>query len=163
MRISWQTGAMTEHWMRRRVQDYRQYANLDRLEQRLRELNAQQKMDAEIAEILNAEGIRSAQGRLFAGPNIYLLRKRWQIPTVKINGTYQENPLKWPDGSYSVQGAATALGISIVTVFTWLRKGRFRAEQLAHGMPWKIWLSNNEIKTFKAKLRHINRSRAEAS
>jgi hypothetical protein len=62
MRISWQTGAITEHWMRRRVQDYRQYANLDRLEQRLRELNAQQKMDAEIAEILNAEGYARPKG-----------------------------------------------------------------------------------------------------
>jgi hypothetical protein len=163
MRINWQTGALTEHWMRRRVQDYRRYASVDRLEQRVRELNAQQKMDAEIAAILNAEGIRSAQGRLFAGPNIHLLRKRWHIPTVKINGTYQENPLQWPDGSYSVQGAAKALEISTATVFTWLRKGRFRAEQLAQGMPWKIWLSNKEIQTFKAKLRHTSRSRTEAS
>jgi IstB-like ATP binding protein len=141
MRISWQTGALTEHWMRRRVQDYRRYANLDRLEQRIRELNAQQKMDAGIAAILNAEGIRSAQGRLFADPNIHLLRKRWQNPTEKINGTYQPNPRRWPDNSYSVRGAAEALELSSVTIFKWLHQGRFRAEQLAHGMPWQIRLS----------------------
>jgi DNA invertase Pin-like site-specific DNA recombinase len=162
MRINWQTGALTEHWMRRRVQDYRRYANLDRLEQRIRELNAQQKMDAEIAAILNAEGIRSAQGRLFAGPNVHLLRKRWQILTVKINGTYQPNPRRWPDNSYSVRGAAEALELSSVTIFKWLHQGRFRAEQLARGMPWQIRLSANEITTIKASVRHISRSRKEA-
>ena len=162
IRITWQTGAVSEHWLRRRVQDYRQYAEPERLEQRVRELNAVRQMDAEIAATLNAEGLRSAQGRLFQGKNVHVLRRRWQIPTVKINGTYQPNPLRWPDGSYSVRGAAEALELSPVTVFTWLRKKRFQAEQLAPGMPWQIWLSDGEIDTIKAHVRHVSHSKKEA-
>jgi hypothetical protein len=36
IRITWQTGAVNEHWLRRRVQDYRQYAEREQLEQRVR-------------------------------------------------------------------------------------------------------------------------------
>lgn len=162
IRITWQTGAVSEHWLRRRVQDYRQYAEREQLEQRVRELNAAQKMDAEIAAVLNAEGFCSAQGRPFYGALVFLLRKQWQIATVKINGTYQENPPRWPDGSYSVRGAAAALQISPVTVFLWLRKRRFRAEQMAKGMPWKIWLTDEEIATIRANVRHVNPSKKEA-
>jgi hypothetical protein len=39
----------------------------------------------------------------------------------RLMGTY---PLQWPDGTYSVQGAAAALSISTQTVFKWLQKGR---------------------------------------
>ena len=81
---------------------------------------------------------------------------------MKINGTYQENPLRWPDGSYSVRGAAAVLQISPVTVFIWLRKGRFRAEQMAEGMPWKIWLTEQEISAVKAGVRHVSPSKKEA-
>ena len=162
IRMTWQTGAISEHWLQRRVQDYRQYAEPERLEQRVRELNAARKMDAEIAAALNAEGLRSAQGRLFQGKNVHVLRRRWQIPTVKINGASQFNPSRWPDGSYSVQGAAEVLKISTVTVFKWLRQGYFQAEQLAPGMPWQIRLSQAEIATMKACVRHVNPSKKEA-
>src|SRR5438067_13941872 len=67
---------------------------------------------------------------------VHLLRKRWRIPTVKINGT-AANPSRWPDGSYSVQGVATILGITPQTIFKWLRKGRLAGRQLAKGMPWQ--------------------------
>ncbi|MBV9937643.1 MAG: recombinase family protein [Acidobacteriaceae bacterium] len=161
LKIHWQTGATTEHWVRRRVQDYRRYADREPLEQRVRELNAAHKMDAEIAACLNEEGLISATGRLFQGKNVHVLRQRWQIPTVKINGTYQENPLRWPDGSYSVRGTAAALEISPVTVFVWLRRGRLEGEQLAKGMPWQIRLSEKRIAELKQQLRRISRSNKE--
>jgi hypothetical protein len=119
-------------------------------------------MDAEIAAALNAEGLRSAQGRLFQGKNVHVLRRRWQIPTVKINGTYQLNPPRWPGGSYSVRGAAEALAISTVTVFKWLRQGCFRAEQLAPGMPWQIHLTEGEIATLQARVQQNSHSKKEA-
>ena len=78
-----------------------------------------QKMDAEIAAIVNAEGLRSARGPAFSGETIHLLRKRWGIQTVKINGS-SVNPRRWADGSYSVQGAAEILGITSQTIFDWL-------------------------------------------
>ena len=68
------------------MHSYAQHADQDRLRQRIIELNAQQRMDGEIAYILNAEGFRTAHGPLFSGGMIHQLRKRWQIVTIKING-----------------------------------------------------------------------------
>ena len=131
IKIVWQTGAASEHWLQRSVQSYAQHADQGRLRQRIVELNGQQKMDAEIADILNKEALRTAHGPLFSGKMIHLLRKRWKISTVKINGA-AANPLGWPDGSYSVQGAAAVIGITSQTVFDWLRKGLLTGKQLAN-------------------------------
>jgi hypothetical protein len=46
-------------------------------------------------------------------------RTRWGIPTVKINGV-GANPMRWPDGSFSIQGVAEELGITPQTVFDYL-------------------------------------------
>src|SRR4051794_22757909 len=122
VRITWQTGAASEHRVRRSVPGYDQYAETARLERRIRELNAAGLMDREVAARLNAEGLRTAHGTAFVGENVHLCRKRWGIPTVKINGV-DASPPRWPDGSYSVQGAAAALGVTCQTVFKWLRRG----------------------------------------
>jgi DNA invertase Pin-like site-specific DNA recombinase len=162
IKIVWQTGATSEHRIRRRVQDYKQYAELEHLQARVRALNAADRMDGQIAMALNAEGLVSAQGRPFSGAEIHILRKRWGIPTVKINGT-EPNPQRWPDGTYSIQGAAEALAITTQTVFDWLAKGRFAGSQLTKGMPWKIPLSDQQITDLKAQVRRISRSKKEAS
>ncbi len=161
IRIVWQTGATSEHRIQRCVHAYTEYAALERLQARVRELNAAQKMDGEIATILNAEGLVSARGRPFSGAEIHLLRKRWGVPTVKINGK-EANPQRWPDGTYSVQGAAKVLTITAQTVFKWLQRGRLTGQQLAKGMPWKIILFDEQIPVLKAQVRHITRSKKEA-
>ena len=71
---------------------------------------------------------------------VHQLRKRWQITTVKINGK-AANPPRWPDGTYSVQGAAAAIGITPQIIFDWLRRGWLTGKQLAKGMPWQIMLT----------------------
>jgi hypothetical protein len=162
MRILWQTGATSEHRVQRRVQAYAHCANGELLEQRVRELNAAGKMDREVAAALNAEGIMSARGVPFRGETVHLLRKRWGIPTVKINGV-AANPLRWPDGSYSVQGAAAALGITLQIVFKWLRKGRLTGRQLAKGQPWQIPLTGQQIALLRTQVRRVSRSQKEAS
>ena len=129
---------------------------------RIVELNSQQKMDGEIATILNNEQFRTAHGPPFCGKMVHLLRKRWRIPTVKINGT-EANPPRWPDGSYSVQGAAAILGITPQTVFKWLRKGWLTGRQLAKGMPWQISLSPEQAKARRARPRRTTRFAREAS
>src|SRR5215467_5686725 len=93
---------------------------------RVCDLVAARRMDHEIATALNAEGLLSAHGRPLSGDEVHLLRKRWSLPTVKINGT-EHNPLQWPDGTYSVQGAAAALSISPQTVSNGCRKVDCRA------------------------------------
>jgi hypothetical protein len=162
IRIVWQTGAASEHRIRRRVQAYADYADLARLEARICALNAAQRMDGEIAAILNAEGLVPARGHAFSGGEIHLLRKRWKVPTVKINGK-DANPQRWPDGTYSVQGAAEILAITPQTVFKWLQRGRLTGHQLVKGMPWKITLSDQQITALKAQVRRISRSKMEAS
>jgi DNA invertase Pin-like site-specific DNA recombinase len=162
IKIIWQTGAVSEHWLQRNVQSYTQHADQDRLRQRIAELNGLQKIDSEIAEILNKEAFRTAHGQPFSGKMIHLLRGRWRIPTVKINGT-SENPPQWSDGSYSVQGAATIIGITPQTIFDWLRKGWLTGKQLAKGMPWQISLSPERVVELKARVRHTTRLNGEAS
>jgi hypothetical protein len=93
---------------------------------------------------------------------IHVLRKKWRIPTVKINGA-ASNPPRWPDGSYSVQGAAELLGITSQTIFDWLRKGWLSGRQLARGMPWQIFLSPEQANELKARVRHTSQSRRTAS
>lgn len=162
IKVVWQTGAISEHWLQRCVQNYAQHADQDRLRGRIVELNSQRKMDREIAAILNAEGIRTAHGPPFSGGMVHCLRKRWRIPTVKINGI-ASNPPRWPDGTYSVQGAAAAIGITPQVIFDWLKKGRLTGRQLARGMPWQISLSPEQAAELKATVRRTTRSKREAS
>ena len=162
MRTAWQTGATSEHRLRRNVQGYAQCADTPRLERRIRELNAAGLMDAAVAAALNAEGLRTAHGALFVGENVHLCRKRWGVPTVKINGV-APNPPRWPDGSYSVQGAAAALGVTSQTVFKWLRRGRLAGRQHAKGQPWQIMLPDEQIVPLAAEAQRTSRSTEEAS
>src|SRR5207302_358975 len=78
---------VSERTIRRNVNSYRNYADVATLEARVRELVDARKIDREIARALNAEGLLSAHGRPFSGDEVHLLRKRWNIPTVKINRT----------------------------------------------------------------------------
>ena len=162
IRVIWQTGAASEHWLQRCVQSYAQHADQDRLRQRIAELNGLQKMDGEIAAILNEEALRTAHGPPFSGNMIHCLRKRWRMPTVKINGK-TANPPQWPDGSYSVQGAAAAIGITPQVIFDWLRRGWLTGRQLAKGMPWQISLSPEQALELRARVRRTTRSKREAS
>ena len=162
MRITWQTGATNEYQMQRRVRSYADCSSAEQLRQRVQDLNAAGKMDQEVADILNAEGIISARGVPFRGETVHLLRKQWGIRTVKINGK-DANPSHWPDGSYSVQGAAAALGITPQTVFKWLRKGRLQGRQLAKGQPWQVTLPADQISALYQQVRRTRRSQQEAS
>jgi hypothetical protein len=161
IRICWQTGAISEHRLQRRVRSYADSATEDLLIRRVRDLNAAGRMDGEIAAILNAEKVMSARGVPFTNETIYLLRKQHSIRTVKINGV-EANPLRWPDGSYSVQGAAAALGVTPQTVFDWLQQGRLTGRQMAKGQPWQIPLSEKQIETLKSQVRRTIRSKLEA-
>jgi len=161
-RIIWQTGAVTEHRVLRRVRSYTDYVVTDQLERRVRELSAQGYMDKEMAAVLTAEGIMSARGVPFQGETVYLLRKRWCIPPSKINGV-AANPARWPDGSYSVRGAAQALGIAADTVFRWLRIGRLNGRQRVKGQPWQITLDDEQIARVKAQAQQTTQSTMEAS
>jgi hypothetical protein len=104
--LNWQTGAITHHWLTRSVNAYADHADQVQLMQRLEQLLAQEKFDQEIAAILNAEGFQSARARPFNGRMIGELRRLWHLSGAKPTGPA---PLQWPDGTYSVTGAAAVL------------------------------------------------------
>jgi hypothetical protein len=156
LRITWQTGATSEHLVQRRVRSYDMCVSAQVLERRLRELAKAGTFDREIAAILNEEHIMSARGVPFQSNNVHVLRKRFGVRTAKINGI-EDNPARWPDGSYSVQGAAAALRVTTQTIFKWLRLGRLKGSQLATGQPWKIKLTPAKIKLLRKQVRRINR------
>jgi DNA invertase Pin-like site-specific DNA recombinase len=162
LKILWQTGVTSEHAVQRRVHTYRDYADLDHLRQRITELNAAGKMDKEIAQTLNQQGFTAARGCRFRGENVWLLRTRWGIATVKINGV-AANPMRWLDGSFSVQGAAAAVGVTPQTVFKYLARGFLVGRQLVKGQPWQIDLTDDQIRHLQDRLRRTRRSRREVS
>jgi DNA invertase Pin-like site-specific DNA recombinase len=157
VQINWQTGAYEQFCYTRSVRSYEASADVEALEQRIRALNATQLIDAQIAEILNAQGYRTARlHRPFTGGTVWLLREKWTIPTVKINGK-EYNPAQWEDGSYSVQGAAARLGVNSSTIHHWLKVGKLTGSQLAKGMPWKIYLTDEDVTQLQAWLRRARR------
>ncbi|MEK1945792.1 MAG: recombinase family protein [Ensifer adhaerens] len=160
-KIIWQSEATSEHQLQRHVRAYADYSDEERLRRRVTALNADGKMDKEIAAILSSEGFTSAHGGAFTGGNVHVLRKRWAIKTVKINGT-GSNPSQWPDASYSVQGAAERLGVTQQTIFKYLARGLINGRQLVKGQPWQICLSDEQIAGLRAQLQHSRRSRKKA-
>jgi hypothetical protein len=97
IRVISQTGAASEHWAQRRVQSYTAHADADQIRDRIIELNGMQKLDAEIAAILNKEGLRTAHGPDFSG-NMIRLAQKVENQNRLINGT-EANPQRWTDGS----------------------------------------------------------------
>ena len=101
-------------------------------------------MDRQVADVLNAEGVLSARSGPFTYENIWLLRKRWGLKAVKLNPT-GANPPRWADGSYSVQGAATAIGVTPQVIFDYLANGLLQGHHMAKGQQWQIKLTMQKI------------------
>ncbi|HVN56509.1 MAG TPA: recombinase family protein [Anaerolineaceae bacterium] len=157
--INWQTGAMSEHGYTRRVMGYKDYADTERLEQRIRELHAAEKMDEEIAATLNTEGFRTPHKQLFTSKLLWILRKQMGLPSVIHQGF---TPDRWEDGTYSVEGAAKRIGVFKGTIYTWIYGGRLQAQQVGKGTPWKIPLDEEKITALQSHLEHVKRSKKKA-
>ncbi len=162
IQINWQTGACTEHRLERRVLGYDQYARLEQLEARVRQLHRDGHVDSEIAVALNAEGLQTAHGRPFNGRAIWYLRRMWGLPhvTVTTPSVSREEQL------YSAEEAARLIGVWPTTIYKWLRTGRLKGEQLRTGLAWKVVLSPErmqELQAHVASTRRVKRFNKEAS
>lgn len=157
--INWQTAAMSEHWYTRRVMGYADYADTEGLEQRIRELHAQLKMDEDIAATLNTEGFRTPHRQLFTSKLLWILRKKMGLPSVIHQGFI---PDRWEDGTYSVIGAAKILSVFKGTIYTWIYGGRLQAQQVGKGTPWKIYLDEEKIAALQSHLDRVKRSKERA-
>jgi hypothetical protein len=160
--INWQTRAHDQFWYQRSYAAYAALADAQALEQRVRNLNAAGLMEAQIAAVLTSEGYQTPQlAHPITSKMVWHLREKWKIPTVKRNGK-ERSPAQWVDGSYSVEGAAARLGVDPSTIFTWLKTGRLKGEQLAKKMPWKVYLTEEDVTRLHGWLQRARRSKREA-
>ena len=163
--IHWQTGATTQQWLTRQVHSYAQHGQREALQQRVQALNDSGKIDEEIAAALNMEGFVTARGRCFSGKLVWLLRHQWHITSVKENGN-ENNPVRWADGTYSIGGAANTIGVTLGTIYKWVRTGRITGQQSCKGRLWKLPLSDDDIvalREYANRVRRTKQSRMEAS
>ncbi len=117
LQINWQTGASTEHWLRRPVLGYAQHAEVEQLQQRVRALHATGHVDGEIATALNAEGFQTAHGRLFNGRAVWYLRQAWGLPPVAATAHVSAT------GAVricSAEEAAELVGVCPTTIYKWI-------------------------------------------
>ncbi|MCP5088191.1 MAG: recombinase family protein [Rhodobacteraceae bacterium] len=158
--INWQTSATSQHQYARRVNAYKQHAYLDRIQQRIWELHAAGKLDDEIAEALNAEGLLTTKQGPFDKKTIWWLRNHLGVPAVKPNGPH---PDQWQNGTYSAQGAAEAIGVFVGTIYKWIKTGRLEAYQPRKGTPYQIHLTPKKIVELQKYVQRVRRSKKEAS
>jgi DNA invertase Pin-like site-specific DNA recombinase len=163
LQINWRTGATTEHRPRRRAQCYSDHADYEQIEARIRDLHSTGLIDDAIAKILNDEGFTTARGQRFCGQIVHLLRKHWGLPTWNPLGP---NPSCWPDGSYSVTGAAELLEVIPGTILKWLRHGVLHGWQAGDKKLWHVSLPDPEVARIRARLectRRVSHSKIPAS
>jgi hypothetical protein len=152
IQINWQTGASTQHLMTRTCISYGEHGDRERIEQRLRELNAQGATDQKIAEALNAEGFRTTYGQLFRYKNIHYLRQQQGIANAKEAGLTTDR-LRWTDGRYTIQGVVEATGVNKGTVHGWLERGLIQGEHAGRSMLWRIALTEDQIRSLRERAR----------
>jgi len=136
---------------------------LEAVQQRIRELNAAQHIDAEIATMLNAEGYQTARlHHAFTGNMVWLLRQKWDIPTVKINGK-EHNPAQWRTEPIPLRALLPFWVCFQERSTSGLKEGKLIGNQLAKGMPWKVQLTQEDITRLQEWLRRARRLKKEAS
>jgi hypothetical protein len=140
--INWQTGAISHHWYIRPVNNYDAHAYKDALQKRMRELAADHLPAREIARVLNEEGYQTAHRKPFTTEIVNQLRYKWGIASLFRN---VKPPDRWPDGSYSVKGAAKILGISEGCLRKRIEKGHLTATQNRKGASWHVFLTPEQI------------------
>jgi hypothetical protein len=157
--INWQTGAGSTHEIVRYGVSYHHYIDGQRIEARIRQLYAARKTDKQIAATLNAEGYRTTRGGAFNPQTVWLLRKGWNLASVKV-GEMTADGLRWRDGAYTIRGVMLALGVEKSTVHRWVQQGRLHGHHDGPYMPWRFTLTQHQLRTLRRRVRRKGRSAA---
>jgi DNA invertase Pin-like site-specific DNA recombinase len=157
--VNWQTGAISQHEIDCNVVSYRDHPQFDLIQERIRELHAACKFDAEIAEALNAEGFRTTKQGPFSNQMVCHLRQRIGLPSIKKYGMLS---FERQDGWYSVRETAEILELSPITVKKWLRKGRLEGKKLRKDAPWRVFLPDEQVDEIKKTVRKVRSYRSQA-
>ena len=131
IRIVWYGDVQTVHvipWMGAgQPHDWKIY-------ERIQHWASQGLMDREIAERLNADGLRGRLEQPFTLRAIHEIRRRARIHRASIES-----------GVYNMRQAATKLGVSTVTLRQWMRQGLVQGEVIVPGQQWRIRLTEEEV------------------
>lgn len=139
--VAWQSGTVTEIEVPR---PHRRdlFRTPPPAVERMRALAAAGRHDEEIAEILNADGMRTGRGHAWNTWAVRWTRKTERICRVAPDRPRRELlPDQFPDGRYSVAGAATHFGVTMDVIRAWVRRGLVPGERndfQAHRRVW--WL-----------------------
>jgi len=123
--VLWSGGVTTSHSVVCPPQGWHCVTNAT-LVARIGEL-AQRMPDHQIAEVLNAEGIRTQTGKMWTYQRVQSIRKQHQIATacpLDPTGGGQRG-----DGRIGVAEAARQLGVSPSLVHVWIEQGVLECEQ----------------------------------
>ena len=160
LNVAWQSGTVTEIEVPRphRRQLFR---TPPAAVERIRALAAAGRHDEEIAAILNADGMRTGRDLPWNTWAVRWARKKERI--CRVAPDRPRRPLlpdRYPDGRYSVAGAATRFGVNLTLVRAWIARGLVKGERhdfQAHRRVW--WLEIPEetaarLERLAAALKH---------
>jgi len=131
--ICWEGGARTEltvPLVHRGVESKRTPEDTIALVRRL----AAHTNDQQIAAVLNKQGRRTGTGLPFTAPRVRFIRQKHGIPAA---------PAPDPGSDlYTIQQVAEQLGVTITTIYRWLRAGLLPGEQTTTHAPWRIRITD---------------------
>jgi hypothetical protein len=139
VKVAWQSGAVSEIEVPRPERRDALRTPPAAVE-RLRALATEGRHDDEIAEILNAEEMRTARGLRWNTWAVRWTRKRERIGRVAADRPRRELlPDRYPDGRYSVAGAAKRFGVRLDLVRAWIKRGLVTGERNDFHEHRQVW------------------------
>jgi len=140
LHVRWQGGATEDIQCEipMKIQDRLRYKS--QFLSRLRTL-ATQHTDAEIANTLNQEGLKSSTGKVFTVSIIKRIRYAYDIPAPQ---------LKYPN-ELTVQEVADKLEVSTGVVYYWIERGYLEARRIQNGYPLWITLSSQKERELRSR------------
>lgn len=144
--VTWVGGQQQRQTLSRRVSRYEQQSDYPRLVARLRELSAQRRTAAQIAEQLNAEGFRPPK-RTERFNKVMVCRLQVQLQLRHRERLGSRTGLR-PD-EWRVGQLARHLGVPRDTVRRWQRVGWLHSYRDADGY-WMLWADAEEVARLQA-------------
>lgn len=139
VRVAWKSGAVTELIVAR--PDRRQRLRTpEHVVARLGAFAAAGMRDEDIADALNAEGLRTGRDRAWNVVAVKWTRRRESIPRVAPDAPRtQPLPERDEDGRYSIAGAARQLGVSVDVIRRCVERGWLAGERKPYANHKSTW------------------------
>jgi hypothetical protein len=150
LQVLWQTGAVTELTVARRSK-FDALATPDEALELIRKLFSEKKNDAEIADELNRQGLRTGFHRPWDGKAIKWVRSRvLHLRRLPVPPQQGPQPDRRRDGLYSVRGVANRFGVTDHIVRYWVNKGWLEGAEGGGHRVWWFKLDRATVKRLEA-------------